>query len=140
MKKVSENFYVSPQIEPSNIDGLSQDTFDIVVCNTPDGEEPNQPSKIEISNECQKKSLEFIDLEMVPGDINFETIKRTKDILDANKKVFAYCRTGTRSITLWAFASCYTKEVVDIVSEASNAGYELAHLKDVFVSFKSSLS
>ena len=90
MKKVSENFYVSPQIEPSNIDGLSKDKFDIVVCNRPDGEESNQPAKIEISNECQKKSLEFIDLEMVPGDINFETINRTKEILDTNKKVFAY--------------------------------------------------
>ena len=140
MKKVSENFYVSPQIEPSKINGLSKDEFDIVVCNRPDDEEPNQPSKIEISNECQEKSLEFIDLEMVPGDINFETINRTKEILDTNKKVFAYCRTGTRSITLWAFASCYTKEVVDIISEANNAGYELAHLKDIFVSFKSSLS
>ena len=89
MKKVSENFYVSPQIEPSNIDGLSKDKFDIVICNRPDGEESNQPSKIEISSECQKKSLEFIDLEMVPGDINFETIKRTKEILDTKKKVFA---------------------------------------------------
>ena len=96
--------------------------------------------KLKYPVSVKKKSLEFIDLEMVPGDINFETIKRTKEILDTNKKVFAYCRTGTRSITLWAFASCYTKEVVDIISEVRNAGYELAHLKDVFVSFKSSLS
>lgn len=140
MKKVSNNFYVSHQIQPSDIDNLHNEGFNIVICNRPDAEEPNQPSKADISLECQKHNIEFNDLEMKPGDINFATIEDTKKIIDSNQKVFAYCRTGTRSITLWALASCYTKDINEIMEEVSHAGFDLGHLKDIFTSFKANLS
>lgn len=140
MFKVSENFFVTGQIDSNSIAALKAESFKTIICNRPDNEEPNQPIKTELKLECEKNDINFHDIEFKPGDLDFQKITLTEKIILEDKKTLAYCRTGTRSITLWAFASCKNKKVDEVLENVSEAGYNLSHLKDVLVSYKASLS
>ena len=119
---------------------LKDENFDNVICNRPDNEEPNQPTKKSIKDVCNNNHLDFYDMEVKPGDVDFDKISKTFEIISKKKKTLAYCRTGTRSITLWAFASCNNMEVDQILGAVTEAGYDLNHLRDVFTGYKASLS
>ena len=42
------------------------------------------------------------------------------------KPVLAYCRTGTRSTTMWALSQARNRPMPDIVETARSAGYDLS--------------
>jgi uncharacterized protein (TIGR01244 family) len=42
--------------------------------------------------------------------------------------VFAFCRSGTRSTTLWALSQAGTMDADEIIAEAADAGYDMSHL------------
>ena len=76
---------------------LKDENFHNIVCNRPDNEEPNQPTKKSIEDVCNNPHLDFYDIEVKPGDVDFDKISKTFEIISTNKKTLAYCRTGTRS-------------------------------------------
>jgi uncharacterized protein (TIGR01244 family) len=39
--------------------------------------------------------------------------------------IYAYCRSGTRSCTLWALSQAGVLAADDIISQAANGGYDL---------------
>ena len=43
MRKVTNHYFVSQQIESADVKSLKDQGFESIVCNRPDGEEPNQP-------------------------------------------------------------------------------------------------
>ena len=42
--------------------------------------------------------------------------------------VFCYCRSGTRSTTLWALSQAGRLGADEIIALAANAGYDMSHL------------
>ena len=84
MKKVSDNYYVSPQINEEDLDHIKNEGFSLVVCNRPNGEEENQTDYELIQKRCESIGLTFINLPMIPGDLQSELILETKKILDSN--------------------------------------------------------
>ena len=42
--------------------------------------------------------------------------------------VLAYCRSGTRSTTLWALSQAGALPADEIISSAARAGYDMSHL------------
>jgi uncharacterized protein (TIGR01244 family) len=42
--------------------------------------------------------------------------------------VLCYCRSGTRSTTLWALTQAGKMPATEIVAQAAHAGYEMSHL------------
>ena len=79
MKKVSENYYVSSQISEEDLDGLKNEGFSLVVCNRPNGEEENQTDFELIQKRCESIGLTFINLPMIPGDLQSELILKQKN-------------------------------------------------------------
>ena len=140
MNKVSDNYYVSSQISEEELVSFKNEGFSLIVCNRPNGEEENQTDFELIHERCESIGLTFINLPMVPGDLQSELIFETKKILDTNKKTFAYCRTGTRCINLWACANVLEEKVDETIKMASRAGYDLDHLRPMLDSIHSSSS
>ena len=140
MKKVSDNYYVSSQINEEDLDSLKDQGFSLVVCNRPNGEEENQTDFELIQKRCVSIGLTFINLPMIPGDLQPELILETKKILDTNKKTLAYCRTGTRCINLWACAHVFKEKVDETIKMGTDAGYELDHLRPMLDAIRSSSS
>ncbi len=63
-------------------------------------------------------------------------VRRTvKALASAEAPVLAYCRSGTRSITVWALAQIAAGKASpdDIVAQAAGAGYDLSGLKPSLV-------
>ena len=140
MKKVSDNFYVSSQIGEEDLVSFKNEGFSLIVCNRPNGEEENQIDFELIRKRCESIGLTFINLPMIPGDLQSELIFETKKILDTNQKTLAYCRTGTRCINLWACANVFKEKVDETIKMASRAGYDLDHLRPMLDSIHSSSS
>ena len=140
MKKVSGNYYVSSQISEEDLDYFKNERFSLIVCNRPNGEEENQIDFELIQKRCESIGLTFINLPMIPGDLQSELILETKKILDKKQKTLAYCRTGTRCINLWACANVFEENVDETIKIAADAGYELDHLKPLLISIHSTAS
>jgi len=140
MKKVSDNYYVSSQISEEDLVSFKNEGFSLIVCNRPNGEEENQTDFELIRKQCESIGLTFMNLPMVPGDLQSELIFETKKILDTNQKTLAYCRTGTRCINLWACANVLEEKVDETIKMASRAGYDLDHLRPMLDSIHSSSS
>jgi sulfide:quinone oxidoreductase len=140
MKKVSDNYYVSSQISEKDLDSLKNEGFSLVVCNRPNGEEENQIDFELIQKRCESIGLTFINLPMIPGDLQSELILETKKILDKNQKTLAYCRTGTRCINLWACANVFKEKVDETIKMGTEAGYDLDHLRPMLDAIHSNSS
>ena len=136
MKEVTKNYFVSPQILASDVKLLKEQGFETIVCNRPDNEEPNQPDFESINKECSRLGLKFYNYPLSPGDLNIERVLETKGLLEEGNKILAYCRTGTRCITLWACAEVANKEVKKILKISENAGYDLNHMEEILSSLK----
>ena len=140
MKKVSDNYYVSSQISEEDLLSFKNEGFSLIVCNRPNGEEDDQTDFELIHERCKSMGLTFINLPMILDDLQSELIFETKKILDKNKKTLAYCRTGTRSIILWACANVLKETVDETIKVVSRAGYDLDHLRPMLDSIHSSSS
>ena len=127
---------MSPQILASDVKLLKEQGFETIVCNRPDNEEPNQPDFESINKECSRLGLKFYNYPLSPGDLNIERVLETKGLLEEGNKILAYCRTGTRCITLWACAEVANKEVKEILKISENAGYDLNHMEEILSSLK----
>jgi sulfide:quinone oxidoreductase len=140
MKRIYENFYAANQIQAKDIAQLKQEKFECVLCNRPDNEEQDQPSVEMIKSQCLANGIEFLHLPITPGDFNLEAIMETEKVLKTAKKTLAYCRTGTRSTMLWAFAKTKDLEVDEVLKITDHSGYNFQHLKELLETYKSTSS
>ena len=128
---VSEAFAVSPQIQAEDMRKVTNAGYRTVICNRPDGEEPGQPAVALIQEAAEAAGLGFHHIPVsggaFPPDV-VETFAKVRE--QADGKVLAYCRTGTRSITLDALANIENETADERIKRAERAGYDLSGLRD----------
>ena len=130
LKRISPEFLVSPQITAADVGVAASRGVRSIVCNRPDGEGDAQPVSAEIRDAAEAHGLAFVHLPVVSGaisDADVAAFARTLD--DLTGPVLAYCRTGTRSTTLWALSKAPRLSADAIVEAAKGAGYDLAALR-----------
>ena len=128
---VSETFAVSPQLEPSDMRMLAELGFGTVICNRPDGEEPSQPTVASMREAAEAAGLAFHHIPVSGGEFPPVAIKSFAKVREkADGRVLAFCRTGTRSITLDALANIENETADERIERAERAGYDLSALRD----------
>ena len=131
LTQVSDTFAVSQQLEPGDLAELADGGFGTVICNRPDGEEPNQPTVASLQDAAEATGLDFHHIPVSGGEFPPVAIKAFAKIREqADGKVLAYCRTGTRSITLDALANIGNETADERIERAQRAGYDLSGLRD----------
>jgi sulfide:quinone oxidoreductase len=128
VKQVSKEFSVSAQITADEVRGLAEQGVRSLICNRPDGEGADQPNVTEIETAAAEAGMALAYLPVISGKFSGKDVS---DFLTALQRlpapVHAYCRTGTRSITLWALAQrrlgTDTQKLLDL---ASAQGYDLS--------------
>ena len=126
LKKISPDLTVSEQIAAADVATLKAEGFRSIICNRPDGEGADQPSFEEIEVAAKKAGLEALYLPVTPGAVTDEDARAFGEALRAMPgPVFAYCRTGTRSATLWSLSQAGSKPMADILSATKAAGYDM---------------
>lgn len=131
IRNVTSHFAVAPQIQPADLSVVADRGFVAVVCNRPDGEEKTQPSIAEMRAAAQASGLAFHHIPVSGGEFPEAAIAGFRAIRRGTEgPVLAYCRTGTRSITLDTLANPDEIEPTDRLTRASAAGYDLTNLSD----------
>jgi uncharacterized protein (TIGR01244 family) len=129
LNKIIEDYVVSDQIVEEDIVKLKEAGFKTIFCNRPDNEEQNQVTVNSIRDKVIENGLDFIHQPVVGGQISQNDVDQFSDYYDnAEKPIFAYCRTGTRSSMLWALSESGKRPVDEILQLTFAAGYNLNNL------------
>ncbi len=129
LKKINDALSVAAQIQLHEVSLVAQAGFKSVICNRPDGESPDQPSHQEIQAACAAHGIAFRFLPADTGKVldghgtEFGELLRTLP-----GPVLAYCRTGTRSTTMWALSQANVLSPTDIIDRAAKAGFDMRGL------------
>ena len=130
IKTIAPDLSVSPQVQPQDIGVLAAQGFRSVIINRPDDEESAQPNHSEIEAACKAAGLEVRFVPVIPGELTDENIEAFDQAMhELPAPTFAFCRTGTRSITLWALSQAGHLSPDAILKTAENAGYDLSGLR-----------
>ncbi|MCZ4274200.1 TIGR01244 family sulfur transferase [Maritalea porphyrae] len=133
LKKINDRVSVSPQILVEDIAAIKQAGFKTIINNRPDGEAPDQPTSAEIKAAAQAEGIKFVEIPMGREGVSPEMIAQTQSAFAGDEPVLAYCRSGTRSTTLWALSQAGKQDAQDIIKAAANAGYDISHLSNHLV-------
>ena len=131
IKTIAPDFSVSPQLTAQDVGVAASRGYRAILINRPDGEASEQPDHEEISAAAERHGLDVRFIPVTSGDItradvlNFATAMR-----ELPAPVLAYCRTGTRSVSLWALSQAGHMSADSILKTASDAGYDISGLKD----------
>ncbi len=133
--KVNEEFSVSPQIRLEDIDTLAGTGVRSLLCSRPDGEANDQPTFAEIEATARRAGLQVAHVPVISGKVNEENVDDFLAAFEAlDKPVHAFCRTGTRSMTLW---SLYQRRLgvsdETLLARARASGFDLAEALGIAV-------
>ncbi|MBB5537185.1 bifunctional protein tyrosine phosphatase family protein/NAD(P)/FAD-dependent oxidoreductase [Rhizobium giardinii] len=130
IRKLTDMIAASPQIEIEDIEALAALGYKSIMSNRPDGEEPSQPSAEVVRAAAEAAGLAFAHVPVVGGSISDADIEALgKALKELPQPVLGFCRTGTRTTTLWALSQSPTLGVAPVMSIASQAGYDLSALR-----------
>lgn len=129
LKRINDHVSVSGQIQPEDIAALKTAGFVAIINNRPDGESPDQPAGVEIEAAAKAAGLAYYAIPLGRDGVNADMVEQTKAALEgSNGPVFCFCRSGTRSTTLWALSQAGEMDAGEIISQAAEAGYDMSHL------------
>ena len=130
IRPLDEALSASPQIAPEDLPDIAAQGFRSVISNRPDGEEPGQPSSEDLRQAAEAAGLAFAHVPVVGGAISDQDVADFREALaDLPQPVFGFCRTGTRTTTLWALANVASISADDLIARAKSAGYDLGALR-----------
>ena len=125
-KTITDTFSVAAQVTADELATLAEAGFRSIICNRPDGEGGDQPTFEEIRAAAERNGLESRYLPVTSGKVNDEDARTFGRLLnELPKPVLAYCRTGTRSATLWSLSQAENLPVTDILEATRSAGYDM---------------
>jgi len=128
IRTVTPDFAVAPQLRAEDIAAAAKAGYRALICNRPDGESGDQLSAGEAEAACQAEGLAFHYLPFT-GPPPAAVVERLASLMAAAPgPILAYCRSGTRSITAWAYAQAAAGQssADEIIALCRQAGYDLA--------------
>jgi uncharacterized protein (TIGR01244 family) len=129
MKRINDQVSVSGQIRPEDVETIKAAGFTTIVNNRPDGESPDQPPGAEIEAAAKAAGLHYVAIPLGREGVSSDMVDKTREALEGSAgPVFCYCRSGTRSTTLWALSQTGKMPADEIVEAAQGAGYDVSHL------------
>ncbi|MCB8839913.1 bifunctional protein tyrosine phosphatase family protein/NAD(P)/FAD-dependent oxidoreductase [Aurantimonas sp. VKM B-3413] len=126
-KKLTPQIAVRDQVRPEEIPGLKSAGFRAIIANRPDGEGGDQPTFAEIEAAATAAGMEARYLPVETGKVSDEDAARFGATLEElPKPVVAFCRSGTRSTTLWSLSQAGRMPLPEILERAKSAGYDMS--------------
>ena len=126
-RTINDGLSVSKQLGLAEIREAAKAGFRSVMVNRPDGEGDDQPTFAEVEAAAKKAGMKAAYVPVSPGKISDDDVAAFAQALeDLPSPVIGYCRTGTRTTTLWALANAGGKSVPEILATGKAAGYDLS--------------
>ncbi|MDH4108033.1 MAG: TIGR01244 family sulfur transferase [Gammaproteobacteria bacterium] len=129
-RRVTDQFSVSSQLDPHDLEILARQGIRTLINNRPDGEHRLQPRTADLARAARELGLAYVDLPVSSGALTGDVIDRFESLYrEVEAPVLAFCRSGTRSISLWALAEARTRGADEVIRQAAEAGYDLSGLR-----------
>jgi uncharacterized protein (TIGR01244 family) len=127
---LDERTIVGGQVLPEDMPGLAADGVTLVVNNRVDGEEPGQPASDDVRAAAEAAGIAYSHIP-VAGGFSQEQVAALADRLgETEGKVMLFCKTGMRSVYLWALAEAGRGgDAESLIAKAGAAGYDLSSLR-----------
>lgn len=126
IRNLTPDLSVSPQITAADIPAIKAAGFRAIICNRPDGEGADQPAFAGIARAAAEAGLESVYQPVVSGRVTAGQARAFGAALGRLPgPVLAFCRSGTRSATLWAMAAAGRRPKAEIIAAGKAAGYDL---------------
>jgi len=130
IKTISSLLSVSPQILPTDIVEIAKLGFKSIINNRPDKESDDQPLSTELAAEAARCGIQYQDMPIVVGELSPSDVGAFDAAMaELPGPVLAFCRSGTRSIMLWALNAAKRLDVDAILKTTDEAGFDLASMK-----------
>lgn len=98
LTKVLPDLYVSPQIDPRQVEDLHRQGIRAIICNRPDDESPVQPCAAEVAAEAERLGIAFTHIPVIPGRSGQREVEAMAQALASlPRPLVAYCASGNRS-------------------------------------------
>ncbi|WP_172296804.1 TIGR01244 family sulfur transferase [Pseudoruegeria sp. HB172150] len=130
IRRITPEYAVAPQIEPTDMATLAAEGFRTVINNRPDSEVPPELQSDTMRAAAEAAGLDYVENPVVNGAMTMDMVIGQGAAIEASEgPVFAYCRSGTRSSIVWALSQAGTQPTDDLLKAAQDAGYDLGGLR-----------
>jgi sulfide:quinone oxidoreductase len=130
VRKLSDDVFVAPQLTVADVAEAARRGFRTIISNRPDHEAPGQPTAQAIAAAAEAHGLAFRFVPVVSGRMTMQDVDDFAAALaEVERPVIAYCRSGTRSATLWSLAMAGRMDTNAIIAAAAEAGYDLEPMR-----------
>lgn len=127
-RRVTDAFSTAPQISVADVAEAARRGFTTLINNRPDGEAPGQPTSAEIAAAAEAAGLAYhhIPFAGAPGPAQVAAVRAAVEA--ASGPVLSFCRSGTRSISVWSLAEAAAGAMPreELVRLGRAAGYDLS--------------
>lgn len=130
LKRLTPFISVAAQLQSADMANLAAAGYRSVINNRPDAEGEGQPSSAEVEAAARAHGMEYHHVPVLAGQIGDSDVEAFGAVLGrARGPVLAFCRTGTRSTSLWALSEAHHLDPEALLSTAKAAGYDLSGLQ-----------
>jgi uncharacterized protein (TIGR01244 family) len=132
-RQLDDRTLIAGQIAPEDVPALKQMGVTMIVNNRPDGEDVGQPGGDEIEAAAKAAGIEYRHVPIARG-LGPSDIEAMREAINSvgEGKLFAFCRSGNRSVLSWAVARSEDGVPREELNRLANeAGFDLgpvAHL------------
>ena len=128
IRRVTADFAVAPQLTPGEVAQAAAEGYRLLVNNRPDGEAAGQPSSVEMAAAARAAGMDYLHIPISGGAGPGQREAMHEAVKGASGPVLAFCRSGTRSITVWAQGEVEagTQPRDEAVRLGREAGYDLS--------------
>jgi len=131
-RQVAEDFFVAPQLVAADFTAAREAGIRTVINNRPDGEAPDQLSDAQARGLANANGLAYAFVPVISGRMGPDEVAAFRAAVAAHPGPhLAYCRSGTRSCHMWAFATASKRPVALTVEAAAAAGYDLSGVRPI---------
>ena len=133
---LAPDFLVSPQIDAADVMTARAEGVRLIINNRPDDEEPGPPTGAAIEAAAREAGIAYVAIPVGREGVTEAHLDAFDATLAAHEGlVLAYCRSGTRSTLVRAFARARGGEpAATIIAEAAVAGYDISGQRPVLES------
>ena len=130
-RQLTDSILASPQIGLDDVTEAKAAGVTLIINNRPDGEEAGQIEGSVIEQAARDAGIDYLAIPIGQGGFSEPQVTAMSDALaNAEGKVLAYCRSGTRSTFLWSLSQASQGGDPDqITSQASAAGYDVSPIR-----------
>lgn len=126
---LTDQLSVSPQITVADLAAIAAAGYRSVINNRPDGEASDQPESAALAEAAARQGLGYRYIPVTPGRYEAATLDAMAQALETLPgPVLAFCRSGTRSTSVWALQAARRADPQVLMKTAAAAGYDLAGL------------